>query len=300
MAAAAARVALASRCPAQFFTVRGVTFEGRQELVQQLQPGQPLLLVREPSNPHDAGAVAVRTLHGDAVGFIARELTAVLPLPACTGRVMSIGLATSSGGAFGVRLACCPSLHGLAACIELPPRAWHTATDLQQQVGMELWAQLLRTSVVRWRQRCALTGAPLGAVLAPEQLLPLWTFDAHARCVRLCDLLPVCSPLAALRETVAAGAFADSDAALELATNLTGWSADELHDYVKYARTQAYTAETSDWQLDMPLDAQGLMGLAATGCRATSQGHLPSAELMLSDDADSAATAGTAAAPTNL
>ena len=53
--------------------VVGVTFEGRQDLVAGLRPGETLALVREPHNPYDPNAIAVRfgTLQ---IGFLRRPI----------------------------------------------------------------------------------------------------------------------------------------------------------------------------------------------------------------------------------
>ncbi len=62
----------------RFFTkIVGVSFEGRQDLVAGLAEGDALALVREPDNPHDRNAVAVRygTLH---LGFLRREIASKL------------------------------------------------------------------------------------------------------------------------------------------------------------------------------------------------------------------------------
>ncbi len=59
---------------AEFYTkIVGVTFEGRQNIVAGLLPGSPLVLVREPENPHDSHAVAVHygTLR---LGYLRREI----------------------------------------------------------------------------------------------------------------------------------------------------------------------------------------------------------------------------------
>ncbi|MGE5508976.1 MAG: single-stranded-DNA-specific exonuclease RecJ [Chitinophagales bacterium] len=48
----------------------GVTFEGRQEVLRRLQPGEALLLKREPENPHDPQAVRVETVDGQQVGYL--------------------------------------------------------------------------------------------------------------------------------------------------------------------------------------------------------------------------------------
>ena len=53
--------------------VVGVTFEGRQDLIAGLQPGEALGLVREPHNPHDPNAIGVHygTLK---IGFVRKEI----------------------------------------------------------------------------------------------------------------------------------------------------------------------------------------------------------------------------------
>jgi single-stranded-DNA-specific exonuclease len=58
----------------EFFTkIVGVSFEGRQDIVAGLKAGDALTLVREPDNPHDPSAIAVRygTLH---LGFLRRQI----------------------------------------------------------------------------------------------------------------------------------------------------------------------------------------------------------------------------------
>lgn len=59
-----------------FFTkVAGVTYEGRQEIVGQCHPGERLLLVREPDNPIDPGAVKVMRMNGQQLGYIPAHVT---------------------------------------------------------------------------------------------------------------------------------------------------------------------------------------------------------------------------------
>ncbi len=53
--------------------VAGVTFEGRQDLVAGLRAGEGLSLVREPHNPYDANAIAVRYGTLD-IGYLNRDL----------------------------------------------------------------------------------------------------------------------------------------------------------------------------------------------------------------------------------
>jgi len=61
-----------------FYTkIVGISFEGRQDLIAGLAPGDPLALVREPENPHDSNAIAVRygRLH---LGYVRREIASRL------------------------------------------------------------------------------------------------------------------------------------------------------------------------------------------------------------------------------
>jgi single-stranded-DNA-specific exonuclease len=57
-----------------FFTkIVGVSFEGRQDLVGGLKPGDPLELERQPENEHDPNAIAVR-FGNLQLGFLRREI----------------------------------------------------------------------------------------------------------------------------------------------------------------------------------------------------------------------------------
>jgi single-stranded-DNA-specific exonuclease len=56
----------------------GVSFEGRQDVVVGLVPGDPLRLVRQPDNGFDPNAIAVLAPAGEQVGFLNRRLASVL------------------------------------------------------------------------------------------------------------------------------------------------------------------------------------------------------------------------------
>lgn len=53
-----------------FTTIAGVTFEGRQRIVVRCSVGERLLLVRDPNNPHDNGAIKLMRLNGEQLGFV--------------------------------------------------------------------------------------------------------------------------------------------------------------------------------------------------------------------------------------
>ena len=52
--------------------VVGVTFEGRQATVAQLEEMEELFLRREPDNPYDFNAIRVERLDGAQIGYINR------------------------------------------------------------------------------------------------------------------------------------------------------------------------------------------------------------------------------------
>lgn len=59
----------------EFYTKAvGVTFEGRQETLALLKPGEKLHLVREESNPHDSNAIRIEREEGRQVGYLRREI----------------------------------------------------------------------------------------------------------------------------------------------------------------------------------------------------------------------------------
>lgn len=57
-------------------SVAGVTFEGRQELIGQVIPGDTVLLRREEDNPYDSNAVRVERRSGVVLGYLPAKLAA--------------------------------------------------------------------------------------------------------------------------------------------------------------------------------------------------------------------------------
>jgi hypothetical protein len=58
------------------FKLKGVTFNNKQQLIQQLQPGQGVVFCKEPSNPADSNAVAVYTAGMQQLGYIPKHAAA--------------------------------------------------------------------------------------------------------------------------------------------------------------------------------------------------------------------------------
>ena len=67
-----------SRAPSEpHGTQVGVSYGNRQETIKKTAAGEPLLVVREPTNPVDANAVAVLTIRGEQLGYVKK----VTPAP---------------------------------------------------------------------------------------------------------------------------------------------------------------------------------------------------------------------------
>lgn len=88
--------------------VAGVTFEGRQAIVQTLTPAQTLVLAREPSNPHDPHAVKVLTESGQQIGYLSARVASRLAPTMDSGARYSATVSQITGGgtdrSFGVNI----------------------------------------------------------------------------------------------------------------------------------------------------------------------------------------------------
>lgn len=79
--------------------VVGVTFEGRQELLPGVRPGDRLRLVRDPRNPRDPHAIQVCTVEGRQLGFLRASLAARLaPAIDAGARYAATATALTGGG----------------------------------------------------------------------------------------------------------------------------------------------------------------------------------------------------------
>ncbi|MBP3894631.1 MAG: single-stranded-DNA-specific exonuclease RecJ [Atopobiaceae bacterium] len=95
-----ARDAYASIAQATRFVTKvvGVTFEGRQTVVSSLSAGQELTVIHEADNPYDENAIALRTLSGAQVGFLRRQIAAVLAPNLDVGIKYQAFVSTVTGG----------------------------------------------------------------------------------------------------------------------------------------------------------------------------------------------------------
>jgi single-stranded-DNA-specific exonuclease len=87
-----------AEAPSFHTKLAGVTFEGRQDVLQRVSPSTPLRLVRQPDNPYDANACALFDPHGDQVGFLNRRLAAALASTIDAGVSYDVEVTEVTGG----------------------------------------------------------------------------------------------------------------------------------------------------------------------------------------------------------
>ncbi len=84
--------------------VVGVTYtnpdgESRQRIIKKCTVGEDILLERQPNNPHDENAIAVRRRNtGDQIGYLSREVAQTLVRQADAGKEFSAEVAEIIGG----------------------------------------------------------------------------------------------------------------------------------------------------------------------------------------------------------
>jgi hypothetical protein len=81
----------------------GVTFRNadgtkRQELIPHCRAGDPLSLIREPGNPYDRCAIAVRTQAGQQLGYIGYHESRELAAEIDAGRKVTCEIVRVTGG----------------------------------------------------------------------------------------------------------------------------------------------------------------------------------------------------------
>lgn len=79
----------------------GVSFEGRQAVLERLAAGEPLRIERQPANPYDANAIALYDARGEQVGFLNRRLAAVLAPVIDSGVDYDVEITEVTGGTDG-------------------------------------------------------------------------------------------------------------------------------------------------------------------------------------------------------
>lgn len=106
--------------------VAGVTFEGRQLVLEVTRVGDPVMLRPEPSNKYDPHAIAVWVAHEDAaalqIGYVPKEIAAEIA-PAIEGESL-LGKVFEITGGFKKWDGSFAS-YGCIITVDIPDTEWH-------------------------------------------------------------------------------------------------------------------------------------------------------------------------------
>lgn len=162
-----ARDEYAGIADAQSFNTKavGVSFEGRQNVVATLFPGQGLLVSRDHANPHDPNAMALTTPDGLLVGFLRRQVSAALAPLVDGGAAYGACVTEVTGGTDG---------RALGVNVRVTREAPTGPLDERRRLASERRARLSRLAPD------ALTSALVHALIGDHDLLP-----AQERALRL-------------------------------------------------------------------------------------------------------------------
>ncbi|GAB5370396.1 hypothetical protein AAMO2058_001489300 [Amorphochlora amoebiformis] len=244
--------------PLEYFTVAGVSFDGRQEVLKSLLPGEVVTLEHEPNNPFDSAAVAVRTLNGTQLGYVPRGLTQRFKQSS-----MSFGVVESVGanpeGLLGLRVSVRPDQVGLF--LHIPPRGYESKVDIQSMLQPEEWVELCRQTIDRYGARCAITGVQGEGLVCEPIFVNVDLFDPNTqkldrkkRIYKLWGLLPLSPPLARARRVYES---AQDDAELESSIGLlciaNNWRWEQAVKYVEeaFSANEQLDQHETEWIIDL-------------------------------------------------
>eukprot|EP00241_Pyramimonas_parkeae_P019554 CAMPEP_0114281954 /NCGR_PEP_ID=MMETSP0059-20121206/3292_1 /TAXON_ID=36894 /ORGANISM="Pyramimonas parkeae, Strain CCMP726" /LENGTH=304 /DNA_ID=CAMNT_0001402547 /DNA_START=45 /DNA_END=959 /DNA_ORIENTATION=- len=206
----------------------GTSFDGRQQLLKHMEPSQPLLLVREPENPFDANAVAVRTLSGESAGYVSKHMTHHFIQDITVGRVVSVG-ASQAAGTLGLRLECSPHRPSLYADV-FPQQLINM--NVSQLVPPHQWNQLRRRQYAFANFRCQICDqvGPKWPVECTER----WAFNCRTSTVRLEGLLALCPSCHEVKHLQRLSLMDKDERALQHLRFVNQWSQKDLDEYMQF------------------------------------------------------------------
>ena len=225
------------------FNIRGVSFEGRQDVVRGLRVGQPLLLIKDHENNVDASAVCVKRLDGSSCGFVPAPFVAHFSRRDTTlGRVFATGVnAAGLAWALGHTKPASPSLSAMLEAAGSPP-------PNLSSLGYAVWGRLRRRAYAEAGMRCEACGS-VGNVNAGQNLVEaneVWLCDSRRRVYDLVGmecLCPACHSVRHLRTS--------SPAVRATLARVNAWSASEVEEYVKWVRDErSRRAALGGWSIN--------------------------------------------------
>ncbi|KAK9816032.1 hypothetical protein WJX74_000596 [Apatococcus lobatus] len=233
--------------------IAGISFEGRQSLIPQLQEGRPVEFRHEPDNPYDSNAVKVLTLDGLDLGYVPRAETATFGFNTTFGHVISVGPAADSGLS-GVLVRAWPTLPPLT--VDAFPSELAPVVNLSTLLSGADWEQLAHKTYATADHRCEVTGG-VGPAW-PVECQEVWEFDDKQHVLRLMGMTAL-APEVHLAKHIMQLDGQQQSRALETLEQVNMWNLGDVETYLKGVAEQAQHRSNHIWQLDLTwLHSQGV------------------------------------------
>jgi len=250
--------------------LKGVTFGDRQTAVSALTVGTPVLLVREPENEADAGAVAVLSSTGTSLGYVPRHLTEAFVHDTTPGRVAAVG--RNEAGIWWAVAHTKPVTPGLAADLcPVPagpevPASFRATPNLSQLLSGSIWDTLRRDAYKRANLRCVVCDAPKEG---PGDLraIEVWRHDPALRVSRLRSIHALCTACHGVarlrRDNSSSSGGRGSERQVQQLQKVNGWDRGQAEGYIAWVHTErSRRAALGPWTADCSLLRESRWGVS--------------------------------------
>lgn len=168
----------------------GVTFDGRQSVVRNVEVGQKVLLERERDNLKDPNAVAALTLGGDHLGYIKAKFNRCFEYDSTFGTVTGAGF-SERANSYYARVACEPATPPLT--LDLPP----IFASVHELTGPDFFDRVCSERIAKAAGACETCRKPHGS---QPQCQEVWAIDPTERTQTLRGVICLCSSCAQVRK----------------------------------------------------------------------------------------------------
>lgn len=242
------RHSLLRRIPLEFFRIAGVSFEGRQEQVANLQQGQVVMLVKEPNNEHDPDAIAVHTLSGHSLGYVPRDFNNKFPHDTNFARVQSVGpSANEEVTLLGAVVAGQPSLPPLT--VEAFPASLVSHINMSTALPEQTYHAIRKETYKKASYRCEVTGG-VGPQW-PVECHEMWRFHDDSCTLQLMGFTALHPSVHAAKHLERQRGVQQRQQALEMLQLVNGWTAAEAEAYWNFAKATAIRRSSQQWKFDL-------------------------------------------------
>lgn len=231
------------------FKLAGVTFEGRQEAVQQLRPAECVLLQKTP-HPQDPNAVHVLNLYYTSLGWIPREHNQKVTADLCLGQVTTAG--SAAAGVHGAKVQVVPDA---PAMLPLPIQVEGVTNylTLDQLGGQAMLDKVLE----KQGGRCAFTRLTAQEA-GPMSLTPRFQMLADG-VVELVGIKAVAEPLAAaLQQVHLAKDTPEGKAARDIICAANDWNIYDLEFFLLFLKTLKQVQDSKSMAITLRVSAPEL------------------------------------------